>query len=178
MPQGVTGVESIELAPIGANGAMPTTGWVKIVDIEDDSVSFTVPPLEKVKIRVEDKGGVRYVLPGDTDGATFAFKSIDIDGAKAAILFGGVWTVATKEYAYPANPDTINLAVRFTSKPFMGNKFQLSIPVASGNAGLANNLTRKGFLSVSYSGEATTPADASGNAMSPWGFKFIAVPAV
>jgi len=178
MPQGVSGVESIELAPIGLNGAMPTTGWVKIVDIEDDSVSFTVPPLEKVKFRVEDKGGVRYVLPGDTDGATFAFKSIDIDGPKAVILFGGAWDATAKEYTYPANPGIVNLAVRFTSKPFQGQKFQLSIPVAAGNAGLANNLSRKGFLSISYSGEATTPADATGAAVSPWGFKFIASPAV
>lgn len=174
MPQGVTGVESIELAPIGLNGAMPTTGWVKIVDIEDDSVSFTVPPLEKIKIRVEDKGGVRYVLPGDTDGASFVFKSIDISGDKAKLLFGGEWDAVTKEYNYPANPGIINLAVRFTSQPWEGQKFQLSIPVAAGSVGLANNFTKKGFVAFSYNGEATTPADAQGEAVSPWGFKFIA----
>jgi len=173
MSQAVTGVESIELAPIGLNGAMPTTGWVKIVDIEDDSVSFNVPPLEKIKFRVEDKGGVRFVLPGDTDGATFAFKSIDIDGAKAALLLGGTWDPATFEYDYPANPDIIHLALRFTSKAFQGKKFQLSIPVAAGAAGIANNFSRKGFVALSYSGEATTPADATGAAVSPWGYKFI-----
>jgi len=163
----------VEFAPIGANGLMPTTGWVKVVDIEDESVSFTVPPLEKIKIRVEDKGGVRFVLPGDTDGAAFAIKSIDMDGAKAALLMGGTWDPVTFAYAYPANPDIINLAIRFTSKAFQGKKFQLSIPVAAGNAGIANNLSRKGFVALSYAGEATTPADASGNALSPWGYKFI-----
>lgn len=173
MPQGVNGVESIELAPIGVNGAMPTTGWVKIVDIEDDSVSFAVPPLEKIKIRVEDKGGVRYVLPGETDGAKFSFKSIDIDGPKAALLLGGSWDATAKEFDYPANPGIIQLAVRFTSLPFGGQKFQLSIPVAAGNAGIANNFTKKGFVALSYEGEATTPANAAGEAMSPWGFKFI-----
>lgn len=175
MPQGVTGVESVELAPIGLNGAMPTTGWVKIVDIEDDSVTFNVPPLEKIKIRVEDKGGVRYVLPGDTDGATFAFKSIDVSGDKAALLLDGDWDNAKQEYNYPANPDIVHLAVRFTSKPFQGKKFQLSIPVAAGTAGVSNNFSRKGFVALSYSGEATTPANAAGEAMSPWGFKFIDV---
>jgi hypothetical protein len=173
MSVAVTGVESVEFAPIGANGAMPTTGWVKIVDIEDDSVSFTVPPLEKTKFRVEDKGGVRFVLPGDTDGASFAVKSIDMDGAKAALLMGGDWDAVEQEYNYPANPDIVQLAIRFTSKPFEGKKFQLSIPVGAGNAGIANNLTRKGFVALSYSGEATTPSDASGNAVSPWGYKFI-----
>jgi len=174
MSQAVTGVESVELAPIGVNGAMPTTGWVKIVDIEDDSVSFTVPPLEKIKIRVEDKGGVRFVLPGDTDGATFVVKSLDIAGDKAALLLGGNWDAATEAYDHPANPDIVHLAVRFTSKAFQGKKFQLSIPVAAGAAGLANNLSRKGFLALSYSGEATTPSNAAGEAVSPWGFKFIA----
>jgi hypothetical protein len=173
MSQAVSGVELIELAPIGVNGAMPTTGFVTIGDIEDDSVSFTVPPLEKIKIRVEDKGGVRFVLPGDTDGATFAMKSLDMAGDKVALLFGGVWDNTAQTYAYPANPGIINLAVRITSKPFQGKKFQLSIPVAAGTAGIANNLSRKGFLALSYSGEATTPSDAAGLAVSPWGFKFI-----
>ena len=173
MSQAVTGVESVEFAPIGANGAMPTTGWVKIVDIEDDSVSFTVPPLEKIKVRVEDKGGVRFVLPGDTDGATFAVKSIDMAGDKAALLTGGDWDEATQAYDYPANPDIVQLALRFTSKAFQGKKFQLSIPVAAGNAGIANNLSRKGFVALSYTGEATTPSNAAGEAVSPWGYKFI-----
>jgi hypothetical protein len=173
MPQAVYGVASVELAPIGVNGAMPTTGFVMIGDIEDDSVSFSVPPLEKIKIRVEDKGGVRFVLPGDTDGATFNMKSLDISGDKVALLFGGVWDNTAQTYSYPANPGIINLAIRFTSKPYQGKQFQLSIPVAAGTAGIANNLSRKGMLALSYSGEATTPADAAGLAMSPWEFKFI-----
>lgn len=174
MPQAVSGVESIELAPRGLNGAMPTTGWVKIVDIEDGSASFSVPPLETIKVRVEDKGGVRYILPGDTDGATFAFNSIDISGDKVALLLGGAWDAATKTYTHPAFPDVVSLALRFTSKAFEGQKFQLSIPAAAGTAGFANSLTRTGFLALSYSGEATTPSNAAGEAMSPWGFKFIA----
>jgi len=175
MPQAVYGVESVELAPIGVNGAMPTTGFVKIIDIEDDSVSFTVPPLEKIKVRVEDVSGVRFVLPGDTDGATFAMKSLDISGDKAALLLGGAWDVAKSEYSHPAFPDIVNLAIRFTSKAHGGKKFQLSIPVAAGTAGFANNISRKGFLALTYSGEATTPVDATGKALSPWGFKFIPV---
>lgn len=170
----VTGVESVELAPIGANGAMPTTGWVKIVDIEDGSVSFTVPPLEKIRVRVEDKGGVRFVLPGDTDGATFAVRSLEIAGEKLKLVWGGAWDAATKSYAHPALPEIIHLAVRFTSKAFQGEKFQLSIPVAAGSGGFANAIGRAGFLAFSYEGEATTPVDATGAAMSPWGFKFIA----
>lgn len=178
MSQAVTGIESIEFAPIGANGKMPTTGWVKVVDIEEDSVSFNVPPLTTVKVRVEDKGGVRFVLPGDTDGAAFAVKSLDIAGEKAVLFMGGDWDPVTQEYNYPASPGVLYLAVRFTSTPFQGKKFQLSIPVAAGSGGIANNLSKKGFVALSYTGEATTPADATGKALSPWGYKFIDVPAV
>ncbi|MBB2148807.1 hypothetical protein [Pedobacter gandavensis] len=178
MSQAVTGVKSVELAPMGLNGAMPTTGWVKIVDIEDDSVSFTVPPLETLKFRVEEKGGVRFVLPGETEGATFAFKSLDLAGAKAKLLLGGDWDDVEQEYNYPANPDVLYLAVRLTSNAFQGKAFQLSIPAAAGTAGVANNFTKKGFIALSYSGEATTPADALGEAVSPWGYKFIDVPAI
>lgn len=177
MSQAVTGVKSVELALMGLNGAMPTTGWVKIEDIEDDSVSFTVPPLEKLKFRVEDKGGVRFVLPGETDGAAFAFKSLDLAGAKAKLLLGGDWDETKQEYNYPANPDILYLAVRLTSKVFQGKAFQLSIPAAAGNAGVANNFTKKGFVALSYSGEATTPSNALGESVSPWGYKFIDVPA-
>ena len=173
----VTGVESVELAPIGLNGAMPTTGWIKINDVEDGSVSFTVPPLEKIRVRVEDKGGVRFVLPGDTDGATFAVRSLEIAGDKLALIWGGAWNAATESYDHPAFPDIIHLAVRFTSKVFQGKKFQLSIPVAAGSGGFANAIGRAGFLAISYEGEATTPVNASGVAQSPWGFKFITVPA-
>lgn len=169
----VTGVESVELAPIGLNGALPTTGWVKINDIEDGSVSFTVPPLERIRIRVEDKAGVRHVLPGDTDGATFAMNSIEIAGDKAALILGGAWDTATKTYSHPAFPKIIQLALRFTSQAYGGEKFQLSIPVAAGNGGFANNIGRAGFLALSYEGEAITPVDAAGVALSPWGFKFI-----
>lgn len=169
----VTGVKSVELAPIGVNGAMPTTGWVKIGDIEDGSVSFTVPPLEKIKVRVEDKAGVRFVLPGDTDGATFAMRSINIAGDKAALILGGAWDAATSTYSHPAFPRIINLALRFTSQPFEGKEFQLYIPVAAGSGGFANNIGRAGFLALSYEGEAITPVNGAGEALSPWGFKFI-----
>lgn len=177
MAQAVYGVESIELAPMGVNGAMPTTGWVKFDDIEDDSVSFAVPPLDRIRIRVEDKGGIRFVLPGDTDGATFSFKSLNMEGDKAKILFGGNWDTATKTYEFPANPGIIYLAVRFTSKPHGGQKFQLSIPAAAGTAGIENTFSRTGFVALSYAGEATTPTNAAGEAMSPWGFKYIAAAA-
>jgi len=169
----VTGVESIELAPIGLNGAMPTTGWKKIVDIEMDSVSMTIPPLEKVRIRVEDKAGVRWVLPGETDPPNFAANSLDLSIDNANLLFKGEVTTGATEFKAPTEDKIHHLALRFTSKSFEGKKFVLEIPVAALSAGIANNFTKTGFVALSFSGDATTPSDANGNAVSPYGFKFV-----
>lgn len=175
MPTPVTGVESVELAPMGVNGAMPTTGWIKIVDIEDESVSFTVPPLEKIKVRVEDKSGIRFVLPGETDGASFVANSLDLSADKAAILFKGVFNGSPTEFNAPTVDEIVSLAIRFTSKAYQGKKFQLSIPAAAVTAGIVNNFTKTGFVALSMEGEATTPVDAAGAAVSPWGYKFLEV---
>src|SRR5690606_17807088 len=119
----VKGVESIEIFPISADGSMPTTGGTKFIDVQDESVTFNIPPVEKIKVRVEDVDGVRYVLPGETDGATFAANSIDIAGPIAAMLTGGTWTpgaVGKEEFgsfAAPVNQDIAHLAIKFTSRP-------------------------------------------------------------
>lgn len=172
----VTGVESVEFALMGLNGAMPTTGWVKILDIEDNSISLNVPPLETVDIRVEDKSGIRWVLEGDTDPATFAGKSLDLTIDKANLMFTGKVTTGATEFNYPANAGVVYLAMRLTSKPFLGQKFQWSAPAGAISPGIENNLTRAGMLALSFSGKATTPVDATGAAVSPWGYKFITVP--
>ncbi len=169
----VTGVESIELAPIGANGAMPTTGYVKIVDIEMDSVNMNIPALEKVRIRVEDKAGVRWVLPGETDPPTFSANSLDMSVDNANLLFKGIVTTGETEFKAPTDEAIHSLAIRFTSKPFEGKKFVMEIPVAAISAGIVNNFTKAGFVALSMAGDATTPSDASGKAVSPWGYKFV-----
>lgn len=174
----VTGVESIELAPIGVNGAMPSSGWIKIVDIEMDSVNMNIPPLEKVRVRVEDKSGIRWVLPGETDPPTFAANSLNMAIDAANLLFKGLVTTSATEFKAPTTDEIHYLAIRFTSKPFEGKKFVLEIPVAAISAGIVNNFTKTGFVALSFSGDATTPSDASGNAVSAYGFKFENVPPV
>lgn len=169
----VTGVESIELAPVGANGAMPTTGYVKIVDIEMNTVSMNIPAIEKVRIRVEDKSGVRWVLPGETDPPTFSANSLDMSIDNANLLFKGEVTSGATEFKAPTEESIHSLAIRFTSKPFEGKKFVMEIPVAAISAGIVNNFTKGGFVSLSLAGDATTASDADGNAVSPWGYKFV-----
>lgn len=173
----VTGVESVEFAPMSANGVMPTTGWVKIQDIEDNSVSLNIPPIETIEIRVEDKNGVRWVLEGDTPPAVFAGNSLDLAIDKANLLFKGEITEDATEFTAPLG-GIVYLAMRLTSKPFQGKKFQWSAPAGAIAAGFTNNVTRQGMLAMSFSGSATTPVDAAGEAVSPWGYKFIdALPA-
>lgn len=94
------GVESVEFAPIGENGALPTTGWIKITNIQDGSVTLTVPEVQTNDIRVEDIDGIVDVLPGETEPATISVASIDLDVNKTAELIGGdyesVGSVKTK----------------------------------------------------------------------------------
>lgn len=177
----VKGVESIEIFPISVDGSMPTAGGTKIYDIQDESVTFNVPPLERIRVRVEDKSGVRYVLPGETDGVTFTANSIDIAGPVAAKLTGGIWTPGGtgKEefgtYAAPVYQDIVNLAIKFTSQVFMGKKFELSIPVAAITFNFAGAFTRGSFVAIGFEGESTTPVNSSGVALSPWGWKIVEV---
>jgi hypothetical protein len=157
---------------MAADGAMPSTGWVKIGDIEDNSVSLNIPPVETVEIRVEDKNGVRWVLEGDTPPATFAGNSLDLAIDKANLLFKGEITSGATEFTAPIG-GIVYLAMRLTSKSFQGKKFQWSAPAGAIAAGFTNNVTRAGMLAMSFSGSATTPVDADGEAVSPWGYKFI-----
>jgi len=154
---------------------MPSTGFVKIVDIEMDSVSMTIPALEKVRIRVEDKAGVRWVLPGETDPPTFTANSLDLSIDKANLLFKGQVTSGATEFNAPTVDEIHYLALRFTSKPFEGKKLVLEVPVMAMSAGFVNNFTKEGFVGFNFSGDATTPSDADGNAVSPYGFKFVDV---
>ncbi|QEL01575.1 hypothetical protein FKG96_12410 [Olivibacter sp. LS-1] len=171
----VTGIESMEFALMAANGAMPTTGWVKVDDIEMGSVNLNIPPLEKVRVRVEDKAGVRWVLPGETDPPTVVGNSLNLKVDNANLLFKGEITTGETEFKASASDEAIYyLAFRLTSKPFEGQKFVFEAPALAMSAGFTNPLTKTGFLALNFSGDVTTPSDASGNAVSPWGYKFVA----
>ncbi|MBE8712537.1 hypothetical protein [Sphingobacterium hungaricum] len=171
----VTGIKSLELAIVAANGAMPVAGWIKVDDLEMGSVNITVPPLEKVRIRVEDKSGIRWVLPGETDPASLAGNSLNLSVDKANLLFKGLVTTGATEFKAPTQDEIYYLAARLTSNAFEGKQMVWEAPSLAMSAGFANALTKDGFLAFSFSGEATTPVDASGEAVSPWGYKFIDV---
>lgn len=170
----VTGVESLEFAPMGENGAIPTTGWKKIKDIEDGGITLTIPELTTIDIRVEDVSGIRFVIPGDEEPASIAGASLDLSIDNANLLFNG--TVTTDAVEFNALDRKIHyLAVRLTSKPFQGKKMVWVAPAAALSAGFKNNLGRAGFLALSFTGKTTTPLNAVGEQVSPWGYKYIDV---
>jgi len=165
----VKGVESIELAPLGVAGALPTTGWVKIVDIEDGSVSFNIPEPTKTKVKVEDKPGIWAVIKEEGDGATVTAKSLDFDPKKADMLFKGI-TASEATTDFEAAVDAtieVNLAVRITTKSYGGFKMVFTMPKASITARIENALTKTGgtFLALGFTAEALTPTNASGVAL-------------
>jgi hypothetical protein len=168
----VTGVESLEFAPMGANGAIPTTGWVKIKDIEDGGITMNIPELTTIDVRVEDVSGIRFVLPGDEEPATISGASLDLSVDNANLLFNGQVTTDATEFS-ALGRKIHYLAVRLTSKPFQGKQFQFVAPAAALSAGFKNNLGRAGFLAMSFNGKTTTPLNAAGEQVSPWGYKFI-----
>lgn len=168
----VTGVESLEFAPMGANGVIPTTGWVKIKDIEDGGITLNIPELATIDVRVEDVTGIRFVLPGDEEPASIAGASLDLSIDNSNLLFNGNVTTDADEYS-ALDRKIHYLAVRLTSKPFQGKKMVWVASAAAISAGFKNNLGRAGFLALSFTGKTTTPLNAAGDQVSPWGYKLV-----
>ncbi len=175
----VKGVESIEFAPVSADGSMPTTGYVKIVDIEDGSVSFNIPEPNLTKIFVEDKSGVWDIVGEEGDGASVTGKSLDLDPKKADLLFKGLTaSTATDTFEAPINSaNVVNLALRVTSQPRRGFKLVFNIPNASVVARIENAMTKSGsdFMALGFTAEATAVVDGTGNQLPPWSYKKEAV---
>lgn len=175
----VKGVESIEFAPVSVDGSMPTTGYIKIVDIEEGSVSFNIPEPSLQKIYVEDKSGVWDVVGEEGDGASVTGKSLDLDPKKADLLFKGLTaSTATDEFTAPIDSaNVINLAVRITSKGRRGFKMIFNMPNAAIVARIENPLAKRGteFLALGFTAEATAVTDASGAQLPPWSYKKEAV---
>lgn len=169
------GVSTLEFAPITADGSLPSTGWVKVVNITDGSVTITVPEVQTNDIRVEDVAGIVDVLPGDTDPVTLEAASIDIDGQKIAMLLGGTWEAGTNTYNAPAHDEIKHLAVRLTSRPHMGKQFQFFIKDAAIISNISANVTRSEMISFGFTARSTTPFDEDGNPVSPWGFSILDV---
>lgn len=170
----VTGVESLELAPMSADGSIPTTGWIKIKDIEDGGIGLNIPDLETVDVRVEDVTGIRFVLQGDENPAEMTGASLNLDIDKANFLFKGEKTTGATEFKSTGRK-VHYVAARLTSKPFQGQKFQWVAGAMAITAGFKNNLNRAGFLALSFTGKATTPVDSTGAELEAWGYKFIDV---
>ncbi|MDP3561729.1 MAG: hypothetical protein Q8R83_06100 [Legionellaceae bacterium] len=181
------GVESVEFAPIGVDGALPTTGWVKITNIDEGSVTFNVPEVTQNNIRVEDVDGIVDVLPGETEPAEISVASLDIDGDKVADLIGGVYTPgvpAVEEpptpavpaaYDAPAVSEIKHLAIRVTSRPHRGKKFQFHLVDAAVVSNISATFTRNQMVSLGFTARSTTPFDGDGLPVSPWGWKVIEV---
>ncbi len=175
----VKGVESIEFAPVSADGTLPAAGWVKFTDIEEGSVSFTIPEATLTKVRVEDKDGVWAIVGEEGDGASVTGKSLNMDPKIADLLFkGDATSTATTKFEAPINSaNVVQLAVRITSKPRMGFKMVFVILNGSVVARIENALTKTGadFLSLGFTAEATAVSDADGDAVSPWYYEKVAV---
>lgn len=175
----VKGVESIEFAPVSADGTLPAAGWVKFTDIEDGSVTFNVPEATLTKVRVEDKDGVWAIVGEEGDGASITGKSLNLDPKIADLLFkGDAASAATTKFEAPINSaNVVNLAVRVTSRPRLGFKMVFVILNGSIVARIENPLTKTGadFLSLGFTAEATAVSDADGDPVSPWYYEKVAV---
>lgn len=175
----IKGVESIEFAPLGVNGALPVSGWVKIVNIEDGSVSFNIPEPTKTKVRVEDKPGIFAVINEEGDGATVTGKSLDFDPKKADLLFkGNAASSATTTFEAPIDQTIqVNLAFRLTTKGWDGSKMVFTMPKAAVSARFENAVTKSGatFLALGFTAEALTPVDGTGAALSPYKYEKVSI---
>lgn len=175
----VKGVESIEFAPVSADGTLPTTGWVKFTDIEMGSVSINIPEKTLTKVKVEDKSGIWAVIGEEGDGASVTGKSLSLDPKIADLLFkGDAASTATTKFEAPIDQTAeVNLAVRLTSKPRLGFKMVFVILNGAVIARMENALTKDGadFLALGFTAEAQAVVDATGDAVAPWYYEKVAV---
>lgn len=167
----VKGVESIEIADVLSTGLMPATGFTKIRDIQDNSVTLNIPALETENYTVEDVDGTRFVLGTSQDGAEFTANSVDIDGAIVEELAGGTWDDVTQEYQAPVQANIVNKAIKFTSRPFMGKKFVLNIPNAAIAFNFSGEFTKGDLVAIGFTGTAQVPTNEAGEPQPPWSFK-------
>lgn len=172
----VKGVDKIQLEVPTETGAMPAAFTNTFGDIKEESASFNIPAITKNKFRVEDRAGIRYILPGaDDEGATFAAQSIDIDGKILALLTGGTWTEATKTFTAPIGSNIVYLAIQWLSNVFEGQQATFMMPKAAITFNFDGAFTKGDFVSIGFEGEAMTPVDAEGASVPPWSVKFTPV---
>lgn len=166
------GVESIEFFTPSADGSFPTTGGVKVTNIEMGSVTINIPAIEKNKIYVEDKSGPFAILGQDGDGATMTMNSLNFDPKQADLLFKGLTTsTSTTKFEAPTTNDIIHLAVKVTSQPYDGKQAEFKFVKSAVTAGITNPLTKDGFLAMSAEAEALSVTDAEGDPVAPWSYE-------
>ncbi len=174
----VKGVESIELAPVGANGALPTTGWVKFEDIEDGSVSFNLPEKTRNKLYVEDKKGAIAVFFEEGEDVSVSAKGLDLDPKNTNILAKGDFSSTGNRFEAPIDQDAdVNLAVRITSKPQRGFKMVFVILYGSIVYRIENALTKSSTeaLALGFTAEALAVTDKDGKQIPHWYYEKVAV---
>lgn len=161
------GVSSIEFAPVTADGSIPTTGWTRIINIQEGSVTFNVPEPSVNNIFVEDVDGAIDVLPtNDQEPAEIGFSTVELEGDKVVELIGG--TYAGGQYDAPAVSEIKHLAVRVTCRPHRGLQFQFVIRNGAVVSNIAATPTKGELIALGFIVRATTPFDGSGNPVSPW----------
>ncbi|MGJ1196289.1 hypothetical protein ACR777_10460 [Sphingobacterium spiritivorum] len=175
----VKGVESIEFAPVSADGTLPATGWVKGENIEMGSATMNIPEKTMTKVKVEDKAGIFAIIGEEGDGASVTAKFLNLDPKMADLIFKGnaTSTATTKFEAAIDSTTAVNLAVRVTSKPWDGFKMVFVILNGSVIGRIENALTKDGdaFLALGFTAEAQAVSDADGSAKSPWYYDKVAV---
>lgn len=168
------GVESVEFAPVDPNGALPTTGWTKVSNIENGSVTFSVPETAVTEVTVEDVDGAIDVLPNtEQEAVTLTFASVELEESMVKEFIGGEFDIPTQTFNAPAVADIKHLALRVTSRSHRGKKFQFFIRNGAVVSNVAANFTKGQLIALAFTVRSTIPVDGSGNPVSPWGWKII-----
>ncbi|WON94761.1 hypothetical protein [Sphingobacterium sp. UGAL515B_05] len=175
----VKGVESIEFAPVSADGTLPDTGWVKGENIEMGSATLNIPEKTLTKVKVEDKAGIFAIVGEEGDGASVTAKFLNLDPKMAdLVLKGDAASTATTKFEAPIDGAAqVNLAVRVTSKPWNGFKMVFVILNGSVIGRIENAMTKEGdaFVALGFTAEAQAVTNATGVAVSPWYYEKVAV---
>lgn len=163
------GVESIEFFTPETDGSFPSSGGVKVTNIEMGSVTIDIPAIEKEKIYVEDKSGPFEILGQDGDGATLTANTLNFDPKIAELVFKGITTSsASTRFEAPTTNDIVHLAIKVTSQPHDGKQAEFKFVKAAVTPGITNPLTKDGFIAISIEAEALSVSDDDGGPVAPW----------
>lgn len=144
----VYGVESIEIATIGANGVVHDD-WTRIENIEEGSVSLTSNADQRTAITPEDKDApIIFLYTPATEPDAYNFALLEISPDNLNRFFHIEYDETTSLVTVLSAKKRANLAIRLTTRSQLGVKKIFTYNNTICQPTYKNNITKNGLLAI------------------------------